>query len=487
MQQTLRRFVKLMVGYSPVTLLGPLSSIILIPLYTRVLEPADYGVVDVSLTFALLVCVFVTVGIDTALNAHFYSGDADRQRDMVTTAIAFAGACGLVVAVVIIGAAAPLARLLFKDTARSTIFYLLAINIVSAPIYSVVNTGLRLKMDIKRVNISGLSLLALIIGLNAILVLGLHMKATGVVAANITANALACGIGLILCRDLLRGRISLQVLKPLLLTGLSLVPGGLSLLLLSNADRLLLTQFVAQSDIGLYSIANKLGNMVYLLLLAAWTAWWPMALEMADKPDAPHQYGRMFEYFAAAAMLFSLAIGAWAPDILAWFTRSAYVPAARYALVLTIFYGPITAANNAFQITLYGRKRTHWISISVIAGAVVNIGLNLLLNPHIGVWGAVWASVIAGVVMAGIAGLAARSALPVPYRWPRLSVLLAVYLGLIMTLLLAPTINSLISHIVAPMVLLVAVLATGVVTRAQVLLAVDSVRYRLLMQAMHKS
>jgi len=486
MRQTLRRFVKLTAGYSPVTLLGPLSSILLIPLYTRALEPADYGVVDVSLTFASLVSVFVTLGIDAALNAHFYDGDADHQRNVVTTAAAFVGAWGLVVAGIIASASLPLARLFFKDAARNAIFYLLAINVVSAPVYAVVNTGLRLKMDIKRVNILGLSLLAAIITLNAIFVLGLHMKATGIVAANIIANALACGVGLVLSHDLLRGRISRQLLQPLILTGLSLVPGGLSLLLLSNADRLLLTQFVPQSDIGLYSIANKLGNMVYLLLGAAWAAWWPMALEMVNKPDAPRQYARMFEYFAAAAMLLSLTIGVWAPDILALFTRSAYVPAAPYALALLVFYGPISAANNSFQIILYGRKHTHWISVSVITGAVVNIALNLFLNPRIGVWGAVWATVIAGAVMAGIAGWAARSAMSVPYRWPRLSVLLGVYLGLIATFLLAPTINSLISHIAAPTIFLLAIFATGVVSRGQIQVALDSVRYHLLTQVVRK-
>jgi hypothetical protein len=95
--------------------------------------------------------------------------------------------------------------------------------------------------------------------------------------------------------------------------------------------------------------------------------------------------------------------------------------------------------------------------------------------------------VIAGVVMACIAGIAARRAMAVPYRWTRLFVLLAVYLGLITVFLLAPTINSLISRIVAPCIFLLAVFATGVVTRGQMQLLADSVRYRLLGQVRRKT
>ena len=43
MRQTMKRFTKLAAGYSSVTLLGPVVTILLVPLCTRLLEPTGYG------------------------------------------------------------------------------------------------------------------------------------------------------------------------------------------------------------------------------------------------------------------------------------------------------------------------------------------------------------------------------------------------------------------------------------------------------------
>jgi len=45
LRQTLARVIRLTAGYSLVTLLGPVFTVVLTPLYTRLLVPADYGVV----------------------------------------------------------------------------------------------------------------------------------------------------------------------------------------------------------------------------------------------------------------------------------------------------------------------------------------------------------------------------------------------------------------------------------------------------------
>lgn len=85
MRSTLKHLVKLTAGYSPVTLIGPLSLIFLTPLYTRVLTPADYGVVDVVLTMVTLITTVVNLGLDQALNAFFYDGDLNYQKKLVTS------------------------------------------------------------------------------------------------------------------------------------------------------------------------------------------------------------------------------------------------------------------------------------------------------------------------------------------------------------------------------------------------------------------
>jgi O-antigen/teichoic acid export membrane protein len=479
MRQTLKRFIRLTAGYSPVTLLGPLFTILLTPLYTRVLEPSDYGVVDVSLTLFALITAFVMLGTDQALSIYFFKGDSEYQANLVSTAIVFTVAMGLVIGAIVALAAAPIAQVLFKDTARRFIIYLLVINMVTSTIYSLISTGLRLKMGVKHVNALGLTYLFMTAASNILFVLVLRLKATGIIATVTVTNLVSCAVGLLIARRSLRGRFTRHLLVPLLKSGLGLLPGAISTFLLMSADRILLTQFVSQNDIGLYSIANKLGSMMYVLLNAAWSAWWPMALQMADQPDAPRQYARMFDYFLAGTMILSLIIGFFAPEILSVFTRTAYVHAAPYTMALLIYFGPVSCAISSFQIGLYACKQTHWISTLVIISALVNIALNLALNPVIGVWGAVWATVIAGTMLAVLTFFVSRRVQPFPMHITRTILLAGIYLTLVGLFLGMPGMNTLLYKIIAVLVLLMAMLLTGIITPSQLQVGLQSARYRL--------
>ncbi|MGH2524738.1 MAG: lipopolysaccharide biosynthesis protein, partial [Anaerolineales bacterium] len=196
MRQTLKRFARLTAGYSLVALVGPLFTIFLTPLYTRALAPADYGVVEVAISLSAFVNAFVVFGMDQALSAHFFDGDATHQRRLVTTALVSVVGLGLLASLGLLATALPLAQFLFEDPGRRYILYLLAINSITAPVYTVILAGLRLQMGVRRVNLLALAFLAATITSNVVMVLGLRFKATGVIAANVIANVFACGLGL---------------------------------------------------------------------------------------------------------------------------------------------------------------------------------------------------------------------------------------------------------------------------------------------------
>jgi O-antigen/teichoic acid export membrane protein len=467
MRQTLMRLAKLTAGYSLVTLLGPIVTILLVPLYTRVLAPADYGVVDIALTFASLIGICINLGIDQALNAFFFDDGPDHQRNLITTAALFAGGCGLVAGMAMAALATPLAVALFKDADRSPIFYLLALSSITSAIYGIMSAGLRLQMRVKRVNVLGLTNLAATVVINIALILVLHLGATGIIIANVVTSLIVCVLSLILARDVLFGRFSRALLLPLVRTGLHLLPGTVSVVFLLQVDRLMLTQFVSTGDIGLYSIANKLASMIWVVFSAVGIAWNPMALEMANQPDAPRQYARVFEYSAVAWMWSAFGLGLFSPEILTIFTRPAYVPAAPYALALFIFNGPVSMAAGYFGTILFACKRTRWMSLPTITAGAVNVILNLILDPVFGVWGAVWATVIAGgVMMIGLYWLSWRG-MRVPYRMSKVLVLFTVYLVLVAAFLIVSPLHTVPIKLMALFALSVSVLLTGLISRRE--------------------
>jgi O-antigen/teichoic acid export membrane protein len=486
MRTTLKRFAKLAAGYSLVTLIGPLFTILLTPIYTRVMSPADYGIVEVAITLSSFMTTFAIMSIDQALNSFFFDGEHAYRSDLVSTALVFVALISAGFAVVLFIAAVPLAQLLFHDTSRVLIIYLVSLNILTVPIYNITTTALRLHMGVKRVNILGLTFLfSTVIG-NLVLVVVLQYKATGVIAANVLANGLGAALGIVLTMQVLRGTFKSDLLKQLLKAGSGLLFGSVSFLLLAGSDRLLLTQYVTQNDQGLYAIANKLASMIYVILSAAWSAWWPLALELANKPDSKRQYSRMFEFIVAGSTSLSLFIGLFSPEILRLFTRDVYVPAAPYALALMIYTGPISFINSSFTIGFYVKKRTIIVSIVAIVTAALNILLNIILDPVWGVWGAVWATVLAGGAGLILSFIFSQRVMPVPYRLGRTGFIAGVY-GIMAFLFLAiPTLNTIPFKVIALAGLGAAIFMSGIITQQQIQVGLKMIRERVLGMAAAK-
>jgi len=389
------------------------------------------------------------------------------------------GVLGLLAAAGLLLLAQPLAIVLFKDPGRRLLIDLLAVEALATPLYTLLLTALRLQTNVRRVNALALTFLLATVISNVVLILVLHYRATGVVAANTIATVLACGLGLALAWPLLRGRFSPSLAGALLRTGASLLPGAFSFLVLAGIDRVMLTQYVSQTDLGLYSIANKLASLLFVVLSAAWYAWWPLALEMGTQADAPRQYARMLEYFTAAGMVLGLGLGLLAPEILALATRTLYVPAAPYALVLMAYYGPLGFAASSFFIGLYIRKRTHWISLAYLAAGAANVGLNLWLDTTWGVWGAVWATIGASLVLVLMAYFTGQATLKVPYRLGRLLALCAIYSGAVAIYLAVPALGTLLGRLALLAAMSASVLLLGIVTPRELLAGWQAIRRHL--------
>src|SRR5690349_10582007 len=87
MRGHLRRLVRQTVGYGIGMALSRFAGVVLVPIYTRVLSPADYGTWGVVNTVSTILSLLVFFGLDTAM-ARFYfeTEDPEERRRLVGTA-----------------------------------------------------------------------------------------------------------------------------------------------------------------------------------------------------------------------------------------------------------------------------------------------------------------------------------------------------------------------------------------------------------------
>ncbi|MDZ4722203.1 MAG: polysaccharide biosynthesis C-terminal domain-containing protein [Roseiflexaceae bacterium] len=432
MRGRLTQLARLTAGYSLASFVGPIFTILLTPLYTRVLQPADYAVLDTLTTIGLFVTALASLGLAPAATVLFYDGDDAYKRSVIATAALIGFAWSVVLGTVLWFAAPAIAAATLGGSSQAALIMVSAINLPMATLAGIIQAALRLRMAVKRANTLALSNLLLTVLLNIVFVLLLNMGVWGIqIAISLTTLWMVIA-GVLMLRTEGWGRPTRLLVAPLIQAGLPLLPGALSLWALAYLDRLLLPAFeVSLDERGLYAIGAKLASMLAILTVPFQSAWGPLALAMRADQQAERTYAKVLTLFTAGALGLALGLALFARELLLIFTTPVYAAAAPYVGLLVY----VAVANGATVTVSVGaalEKRTHIIGIATMVGAALNLSLNIILIPHYGAWGAAWATAIGYAATPILVYVWSQRVHPLPYQPGRTLVALGTQITLLL-------------------------------------------------------
>jgi PST family polysaccharide transporter len=209
-----------------------------------------------------------------------------------------------------------------------------------------------------------------------------------------------------------------------------LMVSSLAVILYMRIDIVMLRSMKGEAMAGTYAAAVKLSELWYFLPVALGSSLLP-ALLSARAAGREAYAARLEQYFdLSAGLAYVLAI----PCALAapWLVRIVYGPS-------FVDAGPVLALHVWGTVFVFiGVARAHFLFnenlgrlhlIATASGALLNIGLNLLLIPNHGAWGAALATVVAQAMVTWVfsfffestrwvAGMQTRAVL-IPFTWFR--------------------------------------------------------------------
>jgi hypothetical protein len=223
----------------------------------------------------------------------------------------------------------------------------------------------------------------------AVLLLGLRFGVVGAVYGMALGSAIAA---LSLARNLtfrpaFRG--SLSRIGPLLKTGVSLVPANLASWVSNLSDRyLLLLLGSSASVVGLYSAGYRLGALITTLFVGPFhTAFLPMMLKYQSSRQEGSAYRDASRAFLVLGSLVVCGLQAVAVPAVSLLAGPEFAGAER--VVGTVSFGCLLmGAAMLMTPSALTAGRPHLLSIAFGSGAVVNVGMNLILIPEMGMVGA---------------------------------------------------------------------------------------------------
>lgn len=402
-------------------ILTRLASVLLLPLYTHCLTPADYGVTAILDLTAAILSLMIGGGMVMAITRFHFDNESEEHHDRLWwtgLTYLFAVSC-VVLAPMWLGRQWLSDVTLGDNLPNGAWFYTLTMaTILVQVIGQIVDAYLRvLKWSGVFVLIS-LGRLFLNVGLNVWLLVGMKMGVEGLLLGNLAASTLHTAV-LMAVFVKTRGRYHFDwtLAHGMLRFSAPIVVTALLAMLMHEADRYFLRIFVSMDEVGVYSLAHKIGFAVNTLCLLPFSSVWYVAIYDIEKmPDANKVFGRIFRLFVGGVGVMLLGASLTVHPILPLLTPEAYGPAIDLISVILLGFF-MFGLQMQFEVPALLHKKTGLMVPGSVVGVIINVAGNFWLIPKYGSWAAAWVGVVTYVGFSFTTLLMCRRVRKIPYEW----------------------------------------------------------------------
>jgi O-antigen/teichoic acid export membrane protein len=400
-------------------------SLLLLPFYTRVLTPSDYGLVDLATVFASLVNLTVALEVSQGLARHVPEARSERDKtSYASTALWFTVAAYTAFALVAFALPGPFARLVFDSERHAAILRLAVVQVWANGIFYLVHGQLRWELRPVQHTVVNIVFTVVAIAATVALVLAYQMGAAGVIIGQTIGYLAGTALALVYARARFRIVFDWDRCREMLRYSVPLVPSSIAVFVAGYIDRIAIKELLTLHDVGIYGVSYRLSVPMLLVLSGFQSAMTPLIITHYREADAPRAVARMFSSFLILALTAWAGLALFGREVLAVFTTPNYyaanmlIPLLAPALILSGMY--------IFAPGLAIAKHTKTMGAIGIANAVVNTALNFSLIPILGIAGAALATCISAAMAFGAFMILSQRRYPVPHDWTAIGLAVAV-------------------------------------------------------------
>jgi O-antigen/teichoic acid export membrane protein len=403
---------------------------VLLPFLTRHMSREEYGVISVMTALYGFVNMLTNAGLPSATFQFYNSTQEEDDRRLtlgVSQLLFFLFAAIPCISILLFP---KLASMLLLNSEQYTFaLQALAGYLIVDSMNTYGNIILRIETRALVSSLHSIFLIACKTGLALLFVIKYDLGVAGYWLGYLIGESL----GFILMIWLVRRKISFQIswnrVLGLTMFGFPMIPATLSLTALRLADRYIVAALAGLDQAGVYDVGYKVGSIILLVIAPFRIAWNPFAFSIADKPEAPKIFKDVLTYLTAGCTFLVLGVLAFRSQLIQILAPASYMaaePVVGWVAISQVFY----AAYFVVAIGSMIGKKTYQLAWTGLASAGVNILLDFLLIPVMGILGAAIATLAGYAMLAGLAYFVGRWSFNMNIDWWRLGKL-ALAAGLV--------------------------------------------------------
>ncbi len=443
--------------YGTSTVLGRLLNFLLVPIYTNFLSPSDYGITAYVYSLIAFLNVLYNYGMESAYFRYSSSQEIGTPKQNFSTPFISIAATSFIFSGILISLTTPITEAVNIPLHYSSIIlysglilFFDALVIVPFALLRQ-NNKAKLFATIKFLNI------VINVSLNILLLVKYEMGIEGIFISGTISSLITFIFLLPTILKNLTFNFSGELYKALLKFGLPSLPAGFALMIIQVIDRPILRALTDNASVGIYQANYKLGIFMMLVVSMFDYAWKPFFFARAKDDNAKELFARITTYFFLLMSFVLLIITFFIEDIVKIQISGRFIIHPEYWVGLHIipiimlgylFYG----LSLTFSAGIYLEKKTIYLPIITFTAAAVNIVMNLLLIPAIGIMGAAVATLTSYLTMSVLMYFYSQKFYKINYEFIRI---LKITFAVALTFILFTIIPSTDYHLIVKVLLVV--------------------------------
>lgn len=366
---------------------------LMVPLYTNFMSDAEYGIAELVFTAAQLMGPFLSVVIFDAV-IRFGLSEKERKEDIILVGAivwGFAAVFGLILTPVI-----------GIYRAMTEWKWYLYVYVISSIADSIGYSYLKAKGKNKIYALLSIIQTGLMASLNVYFLVFRSMGIRGYLLAYILSELIvdiclfvAAGIG----PDLKKARFDRELFKRMVFFSAPLILNNVSWWVVQSSDKVMVEAMISAAALGIYTAAAKIPALINVMVSIFQQAWGISVVKEYESSNDRDYYSTVLRYlflFISAACIFFVAV---MKVFMTHYVGKDFIDAWHYVPLLLV--SAVCAGIAGYFGSMYSAlKKSVNNMLSTATAAVVNIAVNFLLIPPMGIWGAVIGTLAAYITIA---------------------------------------------------------------------------------------
>ncbi len=383
-------------------IISKIIPLVMVPVVTRLMPDSGYyGISDLSNTVVSFASSLAVMGMYDAMYRMFFERDNTEYRKSVcSTALCFTAGTSVIVFAVMILCRNWIAELFFRDKKYAYIVYLSAMATLVGATNSIISAPTRMQNKRKIFLVTNTLSPLISYAVTIPMLLAGYYTIALPLAAVISGVTMEMAFGVLNRGWFRRDQFDREILKQLLVIAVPLLPNFLIYWVFNSSDKVMLTNLAGVGAAGIYSVGSKLGHASQLIYTAFAGGWQFFAFSTMKEKNQVESNSRIYEYLGLASYVCTAFLCAVSYPVYRFLFPEEYLPG--YVIAPYLFLAPLLqmlyqVGNNQFLVI----KKT-WPGMFILSGgAIVNILLNLVLIPGLGIEGAAIAT-LAGYIVTDV-------------------------------------------------------------------------------------